>query len=184
MQSAARWLHGSARSWLADWPEVVGCAPERGRYRFGNVRGDSRFLGAAVALVGLAVLLGSAASPVTADTRKKPPKIVYAEFTENPEDESEYRFKVGAVRSKSVVVKLRESPQEGQTTGPTETIPLSKVDGSSSPKQWVGYTSKNRSAPCYRAAYIARNAHGRDSKAYRLCIFGHGGVETLRVSPW
>ena len=147
------------------------------------MRGDSRFLGAAVALVCLAVLIQSAVSPATAQTNKSP-RIVYAEFTENPEDESEYRFKVGAIRSKSVVVKLRESPQEGQTTGPTETIALSKVDGSSSPRQWVGYTSKNRSAPCYRVAYVARNAHGRDSKTYRLCIFGHGGGETVRLSPW
>ncbi len=147
------------------------------------MRGDSRFLGAAVALVSLAVLAQSAATPATAQT-KKGPKIVYAEFTENPEDESEYRFKVGAIRSRSVVVKLRESPREGRTTGPTEVIPLSKQDGASSPKQWIGYTPKDRSAPCYRTAYVARNPHGRDSKVYRLCIFGHGGGETVRLSPW
>jgi hypothetical protein len=148
------------------------------------VRGDSRLLGAAVALAGLAVLFGSAVSPSTAATGKKAAKIVYAEFTENPGDDSEYRFKVGAIRARTVVVKLKESPEEGKTTGATETIPLSKVDGTSAPKQWVGYTSKSRSAPCYRAAYVARNPHGRDSKVYRLCIFGHGGGETVRLTRW
>jgi hypothetical protein len=150
------------------------------------VRGDSRFLGAAVALVGLVVLCASAVAPATAATKRKGPKIAYAEFGENPQDESEYRFRVGAIRSNSVAVKLRESPQEGQTKGPTETIPLSKTDGSSSPELWTGYTSKTRPAPCYRTAVVARNPQGRAVLVYRLCIFGHhgGGDRAVRVAPW
>jgi hypothetical protein len=141
-----------------------------------------------VALVGLAVLCASAASPATAGTKKKGPKIAYAEFGENPDDESEYRFRVGAARAKTVVVELKESPSEGETTGPKETIDLSKTHGTSSPKLWTGFTSKTREAPCYRAAYIARNAHGRYALNYRLCIFGHhgggGGGRAVRVAPW
>ena len=141
-----------------------------------------------MALVGLAVLCASAVSPATAGTKKKGPKIAYAEFSENPDDETEYRFKVGAIRSTSVAVQLKESPQEGETTGPKETISLSKTDGTSSPEQWTGFTSKTRSAPCYRAAYVARNPHGRYSLVYRLCIFGHhgdgGGARAVRVAPW
>jgi hypothetical protein len=152
------------------------------------VRRDSRFLGAAVALVGLAVLFTSAVSPATAGTKRKGPKISYAEFSKNPENESEYRFRVGAIRATSVVVELKESPQEGQTTGPRETIDLSKQSGTSSPDQWIGYTPKSRPAPCYRAAYIARNSHGRYSLVYRLCIFGHdgggGSGRSVRVAPW
>jgi len=148
------------------------------------VRRDSRLFGAAVALVSLAVLFASAVSPATAGTKKKGPKIAYAEFSENPEDGSEYRFRVGAARAKSVVVELKKSPAEGETTGPKESITLSKVDGSASPKVWVGFTSKHRDAPCYRAAYIARNPHGRYALNYRLCIFGHGGGESVRVAPW
>jgi hypothetical protein len=140
-----------------------------------------------VALVGLAVLCASAVPSATAGTKKRGPKIAYAEFGENPDDESEYRFRVGAIRSTSVAVKLRESPQEGQTTGPTETVSLSKTDGSSSPEVWTGFTSKTRSAPCYRAAYVARNPNGRYVLVYRLCIFGHdpgGGGRAVRVAPW
>jgi hypothetical protein len=152
------------------------------------VRRDSRLVGVAVALVGLAVFCTSAVAPATAGTKKRGPKIVYAEFGGNPDDQTEYRFRVGAARATSVVVELRESPQEGQTTGPKETISLSKTGGTSSPQLWTGFTSKTRSAPCYRAAYIARNSIGRYSLVYRLCIFGHhpegGGSRAVRVSPW
>lgn len=139
-----------------------------------------------MALVGLAVLLGSAVAPATAGKQKKGPKIVYAEFGENPANESEYRFRVGAIRSTSVMVKLRESPHEGQTTGPKETLQLSKAGGSKTrPEVWTATTSQARAAPCYRAAYIAKSAKGRHSLVYRLCIFGHGGgTRSARVSTW
>ncbi len=126
--------------------------------------------------------MGSA-GPVAAGANKRAPKIVYAEFSKNPDDPGEYRFRVGAQRAKSVVVQLRRSPAEGETTGPREVIELDRRSGGP-PPVWVGFTSTTRSAPCYRAAYVARNAHGRDSIAHRLCIFGHGGEPTVRVTPW
>lgn len=147
------------------------------------MRRDSRPLGAAVALVGLAVLFGSAVSPSTAASEREP-KIFYAEFAENPDDASEYRLKMGAIRTKSAEVRLTESPKEGRTRGRTETVRLSKAGGTGRPRRWIGYTSRSRSAPCYRVAYVARNPHGRDSKVYRLCAFGHDTDATLRLAPW
>jgi hypothetical protein len=148
------------------------------------VRRGSRIIGALAALSGAAVLVFGSAATVSAGANKRAPKIVYAEFSQNPDDQAEYRFRVGAQRAKSVVVQLKKSPEEGVTTGRREVIPLDKSSGGSSPPVWIGFTSKTRSDPCYRAAYVARNGHGRDSIAHRLCIFGHEGETTVRVTPW
>ena len=148
------------------------------------MRRDSRLLGAVVALVGVALLCCSAVSPATAGTKKRAPKIAFAEFGNNPDNASEYRFRVGTARARSVVVELKESPAEGETTGPKETIDLSKTDGTSSPQLWTGFTSKTREAPCYRAAYIARNPQGRYALNYRLCIFRPGSGKAVRVTRW
>jgi hypothetical protein len=113
-------------------------------------------------------------STASAGTGKRGPKIAWAEFGNDPSNSANYQFRAGAIRATSVGVQLRESPAEGQTTGPTETVNLSKTDGSSSPEVWTGTTSRTRPAPCYRAAFVAKSSHGKSVRAYRMCAFGSG----------
>ncbi len=145
------------------------------------MRATSRITTAILTLAGLVAVAAAIAVPASAGSSK--PKITYAEFGENSNDESEYQFEVRALRANSVAVELRRSPKEGRTTGPRETIRLSKGAG----KVWRGTTSKTRSSPCYEATFVAKNSAGQDSRRYRLCIFGFdegGGDERITLTRW